>query len=76
MTYYNDPFSTSIQCEEHMEVSPEEYAEVMAMMAEEYGAAQGAAEWSASLEEEEPEKDWTGDYSNSTDGPNYGGIDI
>jgi hypothetical protein len=75
MTSYTT-FDSSIQCEEFNEVSPEEYAEVMAMMAEEYGAAQGAAVWSASLEEEEPEKDWTGNYSNSTDGPIYNGCDI
>jgi hypothetical protein len=75
MTYYTK-FDSSIQCEESMDVSPEEYAEVMAMMAEEHAAYEAAGQWSASLEEEEPEKDWTGDYSNSTDGPSFNGIDI
>jgi hypothetical protein len=75
MTYYTT-FDSSIQCEEGMEVSPEEYAEVMALMVEEYGAAQGAAVWSANLEEVEPEKDWLNGYSNSTDGPTYNGCDV
>jgi hypothetical protein len=75
MTYYSK-FDVSIQCEESMEVSPEEYAEVMAMMAEEHAAFEAAGQWSAEVEEKEPEKDWLGNYSNDTDGPNYGGIDI
>jgi hypothetical protein len=74
MTFYNS-FDSKIQCEERNEVSPEEMAEVFQMMAEEHAAFEAAGEWSASLEEE-LEKDWTGSYSNSTDGPNYGGIDI
>jgi hypothetical protein len=75
MTPYNT-FDSKIQCEEFNEVSPEEYAEVMREMAEEHAAFEAAGEWSASLEEEEPEKDWLGNYFNSTDGPTYGGIDI
>jgi hypothetical protein len=74
MTFYNT-FDTSIQCEESMEVSPEEQAEVMQLMADEYDASEGFGVWSAS-HEKEPEKDWLGGYSNSTDGASYNGISI
>jgi hypothetical protein len=74
MTIYNT-FDSKIQCEEFNEVSPEEYAEVMALMAEEHAAFEAAGEWSASLEEE-PEKDWLGNYSNSTEGDTYNGLDV
>jgi hypothetical protein len=72
MTYYNS-FDTSIQCEESNEVSPEEYDEVMQMMAEDSEPQdfEGYAEWSESLE-----KDYLGGYSNSTDGASYNGIDV
>jgi hypothetical protein len=72
MTYYTK-FDTSIQCEEFNEVSPEEYDEVMALMAEDSEPQDfaGYSEWSESLE-----KDYLGGYSNSTDGPSYNGIDI
>jgi hypothetical protein len=71
MTYYTK-FDTSIQCEESTEVSPEEYAEVMQMMADEHSEDfEGYAEWSEAVE-----KDYLGGYSNSTDGPSYNGIDI
>jgi hypothetical protein len=73
MTYY-DTFDSKIQCEEMMEVSPEEYAEVMREMAEVTEASEGFGWWSAGLEE--PEKDWLGTYTNSTEGPSYNGIDI
>jgi hypothetical protein len=74
MSYYSK-FDVSIQCEESMEVSPEEYAEVMQLMAEDHEPQEGYAEWSDGLEPE-PEKDWLGDYSNSTDGASYNGIAI
>jgi hypothetical protein len=69
MTYY-PKFDTSVQCEEQMEVSPEEQAEVFQMMADEH--SEGYAEWSESLEE----KDWLNGYSNSTDGASYNGLDV
>jgi hypothetical protein len=74
MSYYSK-FDVSIQCEESMEVSPEEYAEVMQLMADEHDASEGFGVWSAS-QEKEPEKDWLGGYSNSTDGATYNGISI
>jgi hypothetical protein len=76
MTFYNT-FDTSIQCEESMEVSPEEYAEVMALMADEHEPQdfEGYAEWSEGLEPE-PEKDWLGDYSNVDNGATYNGIAV
>lgn len=75
MTYY-DTFDSKIQREEFNEVSPEEYAEVMQLMAtEEPEDFEGYAEWSQSLEDE-PEKDWLGGYSNNSDGATYNGIAI
>ena len=72
MTYYTK-FDTSIQCEEMMEVSPEEQAEVFQMMADEHDEDfEGYAEWSESLEE----KDYLGGDSNSTDGASYNGLDV
>jgi hypothetical protein len=74
MTYYSK-FDSSIQCEEGMEVSPEEQAEIFQMMAEERAAEQSFAEWSESIEPE-PEKDWLKGYSNSTEGDTYNGLDV
>ena len=72
MTYYNS-FDSKIQCEEHNEVSPEEYAEVMQLMAtDEPQDYEGYSEWSESLEE----KDWLNGYSNNSEGASYNGIDI
>jgi hypothetical protein len=79
MTFYNNTFDVSIQCEESMEVSPEEYAEVMQLMADEHDAQQGFAKWSDSNEpgsEPEPEKDWLGNYSNVDNGATYNGIAV
>jgi hypothetical protein len=71
MTYYSK-FDTSIQCEESNEVSPEEYAEVMMLMAtDEPQDFEGYAEWSESLE-----KDWLNGYTNSTAGKTYNGLDV
>jgi hypothetical protein len=71
MTYYSK-FDTSIQCEEHNEVSPEEYDEVMQMIADEHSEDfEGYAEWSESLE-----KDWLNGYTNSTAGKTYNGLDV
>jgi hypothetical protein len=80
MTYYNS-FDSKIQCEESIEVSPEEQAEVFQMMADEHSEPQdyaGYDEWSASLDDDEREqiKDWQGSYSNNDDGPSYNGIAI
>ena len=72
MTYYNS-FDSKIQCEESIEVSPEEQAEVFQMMADEHDENfEGYAEWSESLEE----KDWLNVYSNSTEGNTYNGLDV
>jgi hypothetical protein len=76
MTFYNDPFSTSIRCEEFNSVSPEEMAEVFKMLGEERAAEQSFAEWSEQLEEQEPEKDWLKGYTNSTEGDTYNGLDV
>jgi hypothetical protein len=71
MTFYGK-FHTSVQCEEQMEVSPEEQAEIFLMMADEHNEDfEGYAEWLESLE-----KDYLGGYSNSTDGPSYNGLDV
>jgi hypothetical protein len=77
MSYYN-PFDSQIQCEELIEVSPEEQAEVFQMIADEHTEPQdfeGYAEWSESLEQE-PVKDWLNGYSNSTEGDTYNGMDV
>jgi hypothetical protein len=79
MTYYNNTFDTSIQCEERAQVTPEEYDEVMQMMADEHDEApdyEGYAEWSQSLEENEPVKDWLNGYSNIIEGDTYNGMDV
>jgi hypothetical protein len=70
MTYYNS-FDSKIQCEEHNEVSPEEYAEVMALMAEESEGSEGYSDWS-----ESQEKDYLNGYSNNDEGATYNGISI
>ena len=70
MTSYNT-FDSNIQCEEFNGVSEAEYAEVMAIMAEESEAAEGYGEWA-----EEVEKDWLGGYSNRLPGPKAGAFDI
>jgi hypothetical protein len=72
MTYYTK-FDSSIQCEEGMEVSPEEQAEIFQMMADEHDAFEGSAQWSASLEDG---KDWLNGYSNVDNGETYNGIAI
>jgi hypothetical protein len=83
MTYYN-PFDSQIQCEEHIEVSPEEQAEVFQMMADEHTEPQdfeGYAEWSDELQgdferQQDQAKDWIGGYTNKDDGEFYNGIAI
>jgi ribosomal protein L16 Arg81 hydroxylase len=85
MTYYTK-FDTSIQCEEFNEVSPEEYDEVMQMLADESDAQEGFGNWSEETErqakleqeafEQSQEKDYLNGYSNSTDGDCYEGISI
>jgi hypothetical protein len=71
MTSYSK-FDTQIQCEEHNEVSPEEYAEVMRLMADEHSQDfEGYSEWSESLEE-----DYLSGYSNNNDDASYNGISI
>ena len=73
-------FDSNVQCEENAQVTPEEYDEVMQLMADEYQAQEGFGTWSAAVEEKpaavEDGKDWLNGYSNSTDGPDYNGIDI
>jgi hypothetical protein len=85
MTYYTK-LDTSIQCEEFNEVSPEEYDEVMQMLADESDAQEGFGNWSEETErqakleqeafEQSQEKDYLNGYSNSTDGDCYEGISI
>ena len=81
MTYYNSTFDTSIQCEEGNEVSPEEYDEVMMLMAQESEAQEGYGNWSdedqqAWEAEQDRLKKWTGSYSSNVDGDTYGAIAI
>jgi hypothetical protein len=72
MTYYTK-FDSSIQCEENAQVTPEEYDEVMQLMADEQTAQEGFGWWSASVEDG---KDWLGNYSNVDNGATYNGIAI
>jgi len=72
MTYYTK-FDSSIQCEENAQVTPEEYDEVMQMMADEHTAQEGFGWWSASVEDG---KDWLGNYSNVDNGATYNGIAV
>ena len=90
MTYY-DSFDCKINCEELIEVTPEEIEEVNALIAQENEAKQGFNEWLDSLEpseraayleqhsferKEASRKDWMGGYSNRQDGDTYNGIAI
>ena len=90
MTFY-DSFDCKVQCEELMEVSPEEMAEVNALIAQENEAQQGFTEWLDSLEpterqaaleqaamerKEAERKDWFNGYSNRQEGETYNGIAI
>ena len=80
MTYYNS-FDSKIQCEERNEVSPEEYDEVMMLMAQESEAQDGFSNWSAEDQrlweaEQERLKMWTARYSPIDDGDSYEGIAI
>lgn len=72
MTYYTK-FDTNIQSDELAKVTPEEYDEVMQMMADEHDAFEGSALWSAALEDG---KDWLGGYSNIIEGDTYNGLDV
>ena len=74
MTYY-DTFDTEIQSEERAQVSPEEFDEVMQMMADDHDQPrdyEGYEEWSVEIEE----KDYLGGYQNIITGPTYNGISI
>jgi hypothetical protein len=87
MTYYTT-FDSSIQCEEGMEISPEEYAEVMALMAQEHEAQAGFGDWSEQTErqaiveqeafeqEQASQKDWLNGYSPNDDGETFEGVAI
>jgi hypothetical protein len=80
MTFY-DTFISKIQCEEFNEVSPEEYDEVMALMAEESEAQEGFGNWSDEDQrlweaEQDRLKKWTAKYSSNVDGDSYEGISI
>jgi hypothetical protein len=72
MTYYTK-FDVSIQSDERAQVTPEEYDEVMQMMADEHEAFKASGLWSATLEDG---KDWLNGYSNVDNGPTYNGISI
>ena len=90
MTYY-DPFDCKINCEELVDVTPEEMAEVNALIAQENEAQQGFNQWLDSLEPTERQaeleqaamerreaqrKDWFNGYSNRQEGETYNGIAI
>jgi hypothetical protein len=80
MTYY-DSFDSKIQCEESNEVSSEEYAEVMASMAQESEAQEGFGNWSDEDQrlweaEQERLKQWSEKYSPIDDGDSYSGIAV
>jgi len=72
MTYYSK-FDSNIQCEENAQVTPEEYDEVMQLMADEHTAQEGFGWWSASVEDG---KDWLNGYTNVDNGATYNGIAI
>ena len=71
MTSYNTFAFDSIQCEEQIDVTPEEMEEVMREMAEEAEAYKALGGWS-----EEVEKPWLNGYSNRLPGPKAGCFDI
>ena len=87
MSYYTK-FDSSIQCEEGMEVSPEEQAEIFQMMADEYQAQEGFGDWSEETErqtaleqqafeqKQSSQKGWLNGYSPNVDGDSYAGIAI
>ena len=90
MTYY-DAFDCKINCEELIEVTPEEMAEVNALIAQENEAQQGFNQWLDSLEpterqaaleqaaferKEAERKAWFNGYSNRQEGETYNGIAI
>ena len=90
MTEYN-VFDLSVQCEELIDVTPEEQEEVFALIAAENEANLGYSNWLESLEptekaalleqqafeaREAQRKDWLNGYSNRQDGSFYGAIAI
>jgi hypothetical protein len=83
MKYYST-FDSKVQCEENNQVSPEEYDEVMVLMAQESEAQEGFGNWSDEAELEQAafeqkqsrEKDWLNNYSPIDDGDSYAGIAI
>ena len=90
MTYY-DSFDCKINCEELIDVTPEEMEEVNQMIAQEKEALTGFALYLDSLEETERQaaleqaamerkeasrKDWFNGYSNRQQGETYNGIAI
>jgi hypothetical protein len=87
VTYY-DSFDCKVQTDEHMEVSPEEQAEIFQIMAEEYAAGEGYAAWSEATErkatveqaafeqKQASQKAWLKGYSPDDDGETYEGIAV
>jgi hypothetical protein len=90
MTYY-DSFDCKINCEELILVTPEEEAEVLALIHQENEAQRGFTEWLASLEQSEraafleqqaferreaQHMAWFNGYSNRQEGESYNGIAI
>jgi len=74
-------FDSKIHSEEHAQVSPEEFDEVMRLAAQDHDEPRdyaGYDEWLDSLDNNEREeiKDYLGGYSNSTAGTSYNGIDV
>jgi hypothetical protein len=91
MSEYYNPFDLSIQCEELMEVSPEEQEEVFALIAQENEARLGFSHWLDDLEPTEraayldqaafeqteaSRKDWLRGYSPNQEGNCYGAIAV
>ena len=90
MTYY-DAFDCKINCEELIDVTPEEQEEIFALIAQENEARLGFSHWLESLEpseraayveqqafeqQEANRKDWLGGYSNKDTGTFYGSIAV
>lgn len=90
MTFY-DAFDCKANCEEFIEVTPEEQEEVFRLIAEENEAKLGFSHWLDSLEpteraayleqqafeqKEASRKDYSRGYSNKDEGAFYGGIAI
>jgi hypothetical protein len=71
MKVYKISAFDAIQCEEQINVTPEEMEEVLIEIAREAADFEGYGEWA-----EEVEKHWLNGYSNGRQGPKAGAFDI